>query len=157
MNKRKVILLSIVVVLLAIIFVLFVFKYKKIEIEGDYTGYQLILTVKYGGSGIAGQDLGSGTEKKIFNISENDIFYEPMFGGMWLLNADIEYEQIGNISISNYSTILEIMELEENTVTVKNKDKTYNIKYNEELDISSNTTVFDGINYKYTIKVIQKR
>lgn len=76
---------------------------------------------------------------------------------MWLLNADIEYEQIGNISISNYSTILEIMELEENTVTVKNKDKTYNIKYNEELDISSNTTVFDGINYKYTIKVIQKR
>lgn len=65
MNKKKVILLSIVVVLLAIIFVLFiVFKYKKIEIEGDYTGYQLILTVKYGGSGIAGQDLGSGTEKK---------------------------------------------------------------------------------------------
>ena len=112
MNKKKVILLSIVVVLLAIIFVLFiVFKYKKIEIEGDYTGFQLILTVKYVGSGIAGQDLGSGTEKKIFNISENDIFYEPMLGGMWLLNADIEYEEIGNISISSYSTILEVMEL----------------------------------------------
>ena len=157
MNKKKVILLSIIVVLLAIIFVLLiVFKYKKIEIEGDYTGYQLILTVKYGGSGIAGQDLGSGTEKKIFNISENDIFYEPMLGGMWLLNADIEYEEIGNISISSYSTILEVMELEENTVTVKNKDKTYNIKYNEEFDISSNTTVYDGINYKYTIKVIKK-
>ena len=157
MNKKKVILLSIVVVLLAIIFVLFiVFKYKKIEIEGDYTGYQLILTVKYGGFGIAGQDLGSGTEKKIFNISENDIFYEPVLGGMWLLNADIEYKEVGNISIPNYSTILEVMEFEDNTVTVKIQDKTYNIKYNEERNISSNTTMFDGINYEYTIKVIKK-
>ena len=154
MNKKKVILLSIVVVLLVIIFVLFiVFKNKKIEIEGDYTGYQLILTANYGGSGIAEQDLGSGTEKKIFNISENDMFYEPMFGGIWLLNAD---EKIGNMNISNYSTILEVMKLEENTVKVKNKEKTYNIKYNEELDIPSNTTVYDGINYKYTIKVIKK-
>ena len=54
------ILISITITLLVIIFSLFIlFRNKKIE--GDYTGYQLILNVKYSGYGIAGQDLGSGT------------------------------------------------------------------------------------------------
>ena len=63
MNRRKII-IGIVVLLIVAILLFFVFKQNHVETEGDYTGYQLILTVKYGGSGIAGQDLGSGTEKK---------------------------------------------------------------------------------------------
>ena len=157
MNRKKVILLSIVVALLVIILLLFiVFKHKKTEIGGDYTGYQLLLTATYGGFGVDGQDLGSGTEKKIFNISENDMFYEPSFGGIWLLNADIKYEQTSNTDLPKYSKILKVIELGENTVKVENKDKIYNIKYNEEFDIFSNTTVYDGINYKYIIKIIKK-
>lgn len=155
MNKKKVILLSIVVVLLVIVFLLFiVFKHKKIETEGDYTGYQLILTAKYEGYGVAGQNLGEGTEKKIFNISENDTFYEPLDGGIWLLNP--QNAKIQDSDFFNYEMILKVIELGEDQIKVENNDVIHNIKYNEELNISSNFTIYDGINYKYTIKVIKK-
>ena len=158
MNTRKII-ISIVVILIVVILLFIVYKQNHTETEGDYTGYQLILTAQYGGYGIAGQNLGSGTEKKIFNISQNDILYEPTFGGLWLLNADKKEDKNETKfpTISEYSTILEIVELEENTITIKNKDKTYNIKYNQEVDISSNSSVSDGINYSYVIKITKKQ
>ena len=158
MNTRKII-ISIVVILIVVILIFIIFKQNHIETEVDYTGYQLILTAQYGGYGIAGQNLGSGTEKKIFNISQNDILYEPTFGGLWLLNADKKEDKNETKfpTISEYSTILEIVELEENTITIKNKDKTYNIKYNQEVDISSNSSVSDGINYSYVIKITKKQ
>lgn len=52
------------------------------NIEGDYTGYQLTLTTSYGGYGVFGQDLGSGTIIKTYNISNNDIFYENLRGDL---------------------------------------------------------------------------
>lgn len=145
MNRRKII-ISIIVLLIVVILLFIIFKQKDIETEKDYTGYQLILTAKYGGTGIAGQDLGSGTEQKIFNISQNDILYEPKSGGLWKLNNENK----------NNSTILEIIELKEDTIKIKNNDKTYDIKYNQEFNISSNFIVYDGINYSYTIKIIKK-
>lgn len=157
MNRKKVI-ISIIVLLIAVILLFIVFKQKNIETEGDYTGYQLILTAEYGGYGVAGQDLGSGTKKKIYNISQDDILYEPTFGGLWLLNVDIEEDKNENNipAFPKYSTILEIIELGENTIKIKNKDKTYNLKYNQEFDISSNSTIYDGINYSYVIKITKK-
>lgn len=157
MNRRKII-ISIVVLLIAVILLFIVFKQNHVETEGDYTGYQLILTAEYGGYGVAGQDLGSGTKKKIFNILQNDILYEPTFGGLWLLNADIEEDKNENKlpSIPRYSTILEIVELDENTIKIKNRDITYNLKYNQEFDINSNASIADGINYSYSIKIIKK-
>ncbi len=157
MNRRKII-IGIVVLLIVAILLFFVFKQNHVETEGDYTGYQLILTAEYGGYGFAGQDLGSGTKKKIFNISQNDILYEPTFGGVWLLNADIEEDKNESKlpSIPKYSTILEIVELEENTIKIKNRDITYDLKYNQEFDINSNASISDGINYSYSIKIIKK-
>lgn len=156
-NKKILFICGIFIILLIAVFLLFIiFKNNNIETEGKYTGYQLILVANYGGYGIAGQDLGSGTEKKIFNISEKDTFYEPIMGGVWSLNADVTQEKIGNIVISNYSEILEIMKFEEDKVHIKNKNKNYNIKYNEKLDIDSNTSTFDGINYSYIISIIKK-
>ena len=157
MNRRKII-ISIIVLLITGILLFIVFKQINIKTEGNYTGYQLLLTAKYGGYGINGQDLGSGTEKKIFNISQNDILYEPTFGGVWVLNVCKEEEKNENklLSIEKYSKILEIIELEENTIKIKYKDKIYNINYNQKFDIASNVAVYDGKNYTYTIKIIKR-
>lgn len=162
MNRKKII-ISIVLLVIVVILFFIVFKQIHIETEGDYTGYQLILTAKYGGYGINGKNLGSGTKKKIFNISQNDILYEPTWGGVWLLNANIEqensktdFQSLIEYGIPKYSAILEIITLEENTVKIKNRDITYNIKYNQEIDINSNESISDGINYSYKIKIIKK-
>lgn len=156
-NKKVLLMCGIVVTLTIAVFLLFrILRNNSIETEGEYTGYQLILVANYGGYGIAGQDLGSGTEKKIFNISEKDTLYEPFMGGVWALNVDVIQEKIGNLGISNYSEILEIVKIEEDQVQIKNKDKNYNLKYNEKMDISSNTTIFDGTNYSYIVSIIKK-
>ena len=159
MNRKKVI-IGIIVLLIAVTLVFIVFKQKYTGIEGDYTGYQLILTAEYGGYGIAGQDLGSGIEKKIYNISQNDILYEPSFGGLWELNVEIEENKNENdikYLFPEYSTILEIIKLEKNTITIKNKDEIYNIEYNQEFNIPSNFTIYDGINYSYVIKITKEK
>ena len=86
MNRKKVI-IGIIILLIVVILLFIIFKLTYIETEGDYTGYQLILTAKHSGSGEGGQDLGSGTKKKIYNILQGDILYEPGpasgLGGLW--------------------------------------------------------------------------
>ncbi len=154
-NKKILLICGIFIIILIVVFLLFKIL-NNIEPEGKYTGYQLVLVANYGGYGIAGQDLGSGQKKKIFNISEKDIFYEPVMGGVWSLNVDATEEKNQNIPFSTYGEILEIVKFEENKVQIKNKDKTYNIKYNEKLNISSNTTIYDGRNYSYIISIIKK-
>ena len=155
MNRKKVI-IGIILLLIVVVLLFIIFKLTYIETEGDYTGYQLILTAKYGGSGIAGQDLGSGTKKKIYNISQNDILYEPFSGGLWLLNVDIEEDNDEKLVLKKYISILEIVKLEEDTVTIKNEDNTYNIEYNQEFNISSSLSVSDGINYSYVIEITKE-
>ena len=159
MNRKKGI-IGIIVLLIAVTLVFIVFKQKYTGIEGDYTGYQLILTAEYGGYGIAGQDLGSGIENKTYNISQNDILYEPSSGGLWALNVKIKEnknEKDIEYLFPEYSTILEIIKLEENTITIKNKDEIYNIEYNQEFNIPSNFTIYDGINYSYVIKITKEK
>ena len=136
-----------IILVIVVILLFIIFKQTDTETERDYTGYQLTLTAEYGGYSIAGEDLGSGTKKKIYNILKNDILYEPYEGGLWLLNADAK---------KSWGIILEIIELDEDTVTIKNNDNTYNIEYNQEFNISSNGYIADGINYSYIIEIIKE-
>ncbi len=46
MNKKKVLLIGGVLIILLII-ALVIFRQNKVEIEGEYTGYQMILTANY--------------------------------------------------------------------------------------------------------------
>ena len=114
------------------------------EVEGKYTGYQLILRADYGGSGIAGQDLSSGTIIKVYNVNDNDTFFEDIFGGIWELNIENTSEK--------GSTILKINQIGEEKIEIEYKDKKYTAKYGEIIKIPSNISVEDGLNYYYTIQ-----
>lgn len=145
MKKTIIILVIIIILIIIIALSVILFKQKNIEIEGDYTGYQLILDVKYDGWGIDGQYLKGWTDKKIYNISEGDILYEPLNGGFWLLNNSTDGIEI-----------LEIMKFQENGVEIKDDYKTYYIEYGEEARITTNSFIAtDGMNYSYVIKVIK--
>ena len=154
--KKKFLLFAIIISLIIGVFLLFKLF---IKIEGEYTGYKMILVAKYEGYGFWGQDLGRGIKIKIFNISENDILYEPFMGGLWELNVDEEVKGENNNMVlpllPNYRKILEIVELKKYEVLIKNKDEYYNIKYNKKFEIPSGIQVFDGINYNYYLKIIK--
>ena len=77
---------------------------------------KLILRADYGGYGIAGQDLSSGTIIKVYNVNDNDTFFEDIFGWIWELNIENTSEK--------GSTILKINQigLEEKKNEEKNKD-----------------------------------
>ena len=126
-NKRIIFITIITIILIAITSLcIVILKNNKEEI---YTGPQLKLVAKYGGSGIAGQDLGSGTNKKIYNIDKGDKFYEPCAGGIWELNYSNTNVTSEEKEYFQPKFILEIVDLMENSVIIKNKDKIYNIKY----------------------------
>lgn len=124
------------------------------EIEGEYTGYQLTLKASYGGHGVEGQDLGSGTIIKVYNISDNDTFFEPFMGGIWKLNSVEDKE---TSSIFRSSIILKINKMEEEVIQLEFEDKKYIARYEEEINISSNTYIYDGRNYSYTIKISKEK
>ena len=160
MNKRnRLVILSIIIFIAIIIIAIEIFSNINIETEGEYSGYQLILTASYGGTGFDGQQLKSGKAKKIYNISEKDIFYESFSDDTWLLNPEIEdkdEEEIPTTIGVGLSEILQIIEFGEKTVKIKNDNKIYDIKYNRKTDIDSNYVVYDGPNYSYTIRIIKK-
>ena len=120
------------------------------DIEGEYTGYQLTLTASYEGYGEAGQDLGSETIIKTYNISDNDIFYEPFMGGIWRLNLEQKNDNTNPI-VPN--VILKINKIENENIELEYGDNKHIVQYNEEISISSNVTVYDGTNYSYRIKI----
>lgn len=115
------------------------------NIEGEYTGYQLILTASYGGYGVNGP-LGSGIITKKYNISNNDIFYEPSMGGIW------ELKKFSTNSNSPHK-ILKINEIGNKNIELEYEDKKHIVNYDEEISIPSTITIYDGVNYLYTIKI----
>ena len=75
------------------------------------------------------------------------------------------------ILVIGYREILEIVKLEEDTVTIKKHEKSglnyttleedenaviINIEYNQEISIPSNWIVYDSINYWYIIEITKK-
>lgn len=124
------------------------------DIEGEYTGYQLELTSHYGGYGYTGQDLGSGTIIKTYNISDNDIFYEPISGGIWTLNLEQEKDVAHSYSLGPF-VILKINKIGDENIELEYEDNKHIIQYNEEISIPSNFHANEGINYSYKIKFSQ--
>lgn len=165
-KKKKNIICTVLLIIIIILgfLIWYKFSYKSIdlpeentkiieEIEGTYSGYQLILTASYGGYGVNGQDLGSGKIIRTYNISENDVFSEPLFGGIWKLNS--KNENSSNSTLSTENTILKIIKFEENSVQLEFNETSHIINYNEEIDVSSNIVIYDGTNYSYTVKIIK--
>ncbi len=118
------------------------------EIDGNPTGYQLILTAEYTETSISGEHFRKGKIIKKYNISENDIFDEPMFGGVWRYNR-------------GSSPIVKIIKLDDNYAQINvykyNKLKedvtTINLSYNKDLYIASGVFIADSRNYTYSIKI----
>lgn len=107
----------------------------------------LTVTTTYGGSGVDGQDLGSGTFTESFRVCEGDTFYETD-DGHWLKNSCNTMEYI--------SEIAEIVSFGESGVTVSFTDENGNkteaaVGYNTDYGVASTFTVYDGINYEYSI------
>lgn len=124
------------------------------EVDGESSEYQLTLTASYGGFGVDGQNLGSGKIIKKYNISDNDIFYEPTFGGIWKLN----FEQKNDTENSLVpEIILKINKINNENIELEYNNKKHTIEYNKEISIPSNFTVFDGQNYSYTIKISKEK
>ncbi len=167
MNKKLKNILKVVIPLIVIILIIGVILFTnsdnisdKLNIKidknvvGNYTGYQLILEASYGGSGVAGQDLGSGTIKKVYNISDNDTFFEPFNGGIWELNLE---ENKDMLSFFSATEILKINKIEEDVIHLEFEGKEYIAKYDEKINVSSNIRICDGINYSYTIKFSKEK
>ena len=102
----------------------------------------LVVSTSYGGSGIDGQDLGSGSFKEVFEVSGGDVFYED-FDGHWTLDSKNMYEE---------SLIMKIVKVEENGVTVQNGNEEIVISYSVERKVDSTFVVCDGINYSHKIR-----
>ena len=118
--------------------------------------------------GVSGQNLRTSRTKKKYNIKQGDKFYEPQGGGTWILNYSNTDEPLKGEK--EPELILEIVELEENTVTIKeepnqimgvmndNKTTLHNIGYNEEYKIYSRKSPEpDAPHYYYTIKITKKK
>lgn len=106
----------------------------------------LSVTTNYGGSGVFGQDLGSGTFTEEFMITEGDFFGEAA-DGHWLKNPRDSY--------TYKNQIVTIDKIDENGITYSyyyyEEMKEAFVSYGESSDLSSTFTVFDGINYDYVI------
>ena len=102
----------------------------------------LTVYTSYGGCGIDGQDLGSGSFKETFEVYGGDVFYED-FDGHWTLDPQ---------NSSDDSLILKIVKVEENGVTVQKGNEEIVISYSVECKVDSTFMVCDGINYDHKIR-----
>lgn len=107
------------------------------------SGPHCTMTVEtsYGGCGIDGQSLGSGSFVETFRVMNNDCFYED-FDGHWMKEPkDMSDEQL----------IIKICGIEEDGITAVINDKEEKISYSSDCNVSSKFIVCDGINYGYVI------
>ena len=71
-------------------------------------------------------------------------------GGVWKLNLE-QKNDTTNPFLPN--VILKINKIENENIELEYGYKKHIVNYNEEISISSIVTVYDGINYSYTIKI----
>ena len=108
-------------------------------------GLLLKLHTSYGGYGVAGRDLGSGSFDTEFYVIEGDTFYERS-NGHWFRNVRMSSKQL-----------MKIEKIEAETVTVSviseregaGGEETLTI--GESYAVPSRYVVYDGINYSYEI------
>ncbi|MBO5164590.1 MAG: hypothetical protein J6B75_09180 [Ruminococcus sp.] len=92
----------------------------------------------YGGCGIDGKNLESGSFSEAFEISEGDKFYENYSGHWCKDNCDTEI-------------IILINKIDNNGVTIQIGEQTTTLSYNSKKYVDSLYTVYDGTNYEYYI------
>ncbi len=102
----------------------------------------MVVSTSYGGCGIDGQKLGSGSFKEIIEVSAGDVFYED-FDGHWTLDPK---------NMSEDSLIMKIVKVEEKGVTVQKGNEETMILYSVECKVDSTFVVCDGINYVHKIR-----
>ena len=99
----------------------------------------------YGGAGIDGQDLGSGSFDKKYTAHEGDCFYES-FDGKWLLEKN-----------STENVIVKIEKIDVDGVTIniykgtEESKEEKRLNYSINIDVPSTFVVCDGTNYNYEI------
>lgn len=116
----------------------------------EENGLLLTLHTSYGGTGIMGQDLGSGSYDTEFYIMEGDVFYECLNGHFWTQN----------VRHQNFLPILTVEKIEADTVTVSvvpdldgtRTEKTFRIGEPTDFTVHSNEIVYDGVNYSYGLR-----
>ncbi len=109
------------------------------EVQSDKENCNLTIAVSYGGCGIGGQPLGSGSFTDTLTVCEGDVLYEK-YGGHWSKTSD-----------DHTTPILAITSIDENGVTIRNDGSEYPVCYNNPQSIPSEFVVYDGINYEYKI------
>lgn len=126
---------------------------KKALLSQEKTAV-LTVTTNYGGYGVAGQDLGSGTFTETFAVRKGDTFYETM-NGHWILNENTEY--------STETPVLTVDEISDSEITFTSflygEQKKQTVRFGEELSeaVSSTFVIYDGINYSYVLTFSDKQ
>lgn len=110
----------------------------------EKTGCTMTVLSSYSGTGIDGQDLGSGSFSDTFSVAAGDVFYED-YNGHWKRE-----NIIGN------ENILKIIDISSDGVTVKIDDEEITLQYGRAEFVNSNYTVYDGKNYKYSISFLRE-
>ncbi|MCI7766734.1 MAG: hypothetical protein MSJ26_01975 [Oscillospiraceae bacterium] len=101
----------------------------------------LTVYTSYGGCGIDGQDLGSGSFKETFRVSGGEVFYEE-FDGHWTLDSE---------NMSEDSVIAGIIKVDADGVTVQVGGMERVLDYSSECEVASTFIVYDGTNYNHRI------
>ena len=155
-SKIDIVLIIISLVAVSILCFIWYSNYTKTHIkevkkvDGKYSGYQLFLTVEYGGYGVAGQDLGSGKYLKKYNISKGDYLFEPAFGGEWIFSSKTQ-----SSSFDKPHGILKIESFTSEGANIKIKGEDRFLLFDEEVEVSSNVQIDDGTNYSYIVKIVK--
>lgn len=95
----------------------------------------------YSGFGIDGQNLGSGSITKEYTVRSGEKYAENGSGDWYL---------VSNKGAGEATPIMEIISINEKSVTVVFSGTETNVSYNRKLTIPSEITVYDGWNYYYT-------
>lgn len=93
----------------------------------------------YGGCGIDGKTLSSGSFDKSYSVKTGDYLSESS-NGKWIKKLSDKYD-----------VILHIKELNESGVIIEVGEEEISLDYGEKYEINSNYVIYDGINYNYEI------
>ena len=106
-------------------------------------GCTLSVISSYGGCGVGGQDLGSGSFTEAFTVYGGDKLYE-WDDGHWNSEKQPHYGY-------DPEAIISIIEVADNGVTIQVDGEETTLAYNTEKAVESMNVVYDGINYSYRI------
>lgn len=93
----------------------------------------------YGGCGIDGKTLSSGSFDKHYSVKIDDYFSESK-NGKWIKKLSDKYD-----------VILHVKDINESGVIIEVGEEKISLDYGEKYELNSNYVIYDGINYNYEI------